>query len=207
MRFFRTTLQKTKIRVKLPLAIAVPTLLVFAFAGTFISLQTNSVLERNLRNSYETLLAERSAVLEEWLESATMDVSAFAQNGSVIQGLRDFGGGWRPIGDEDPSTMLRRLYITENPNPAGEKDMLDTAGDKSPWTFRHKTYHPGFRAYQRARGYYDMFLFDPQGNLIYSVFKEDDFATNFLDGPYADSGLGIAYRAALDLQPWRNLHQ
>ena len=45
-------------------------------------------------------------------------------------------------------------------------------------------------------GFYDLFLFDTEGNLVYTVEKEDDFATNFKSGGgtsrYGDSGLGKA---------------
>jgi len=47
-------------------------------------------------------------------------------------------------------------------------------------------------------GLYDVFLFDQNGNLIYSVKKETDFANNFVDGPYKQSGLGDAYRSAIE---------
>ncbi len=47
--------------------------------------------------------------------------------------------------------------------------------------------------------YYDVFLFTPSGDLVYTVFKEDDFGNNFVEGPYADSGLGEAYQAAIEM--------
>ena len=63
----------------------------------------------------------------------------------------------------------------------------------------HALHHEGFQSMQKGRGYYDLFLFDLEGNLIYSVFKELDYATNFLEGHYSDNGRGEAYRAALTL--------
>ena len=50
--------------------------------------------------------------------------------------------------------------------------------------------HKHFVDLQQRRGYADVFLFDPDGNLIYTVAKQDDFGLNYVDGPYADSGLG-----------------
>ena len=51
----------------------------------------------------------------------------------------------------------------------------------------------------RERGYYDIFLFDTEGNLVYTVFKELDYATNFMPngGKWADTDLGNAFRAGL----------
>ncbi|CAE7481679.1 unnamed protein product, partial [Symbiodinium pilosum] len=64
----------------------------------------------------------------------------------------------------------------------------------------HEEWHSTYRDKLYSRGYYDIFMFDLNGDLIYSVFKETDYATNFLlegDGPWKDSGLGEAFRAAL----------
>ena len=61
---------------------------------------------------------------------------------------------------------------------------------------------------ERARNYYDIFFFDLEGNCIYSVYKELDFATNFNmngTGPYKASGLGLAFQAAL-LEP-NSIHE
>ena len=43
--------------------------------------------------------------------------------------------------------------------------------------------------------YYDIFLINTQGDVLYTVAKEDDYATNLIDGPYADSGLGRLFRS------------
>ena len=46
-------------------------------------------------------------------------------------------------------------------------------------------------------GYYDIFLIDiDTGHIVYSVFKEADYATSLLTGPYANSNLGKAFQTA-----------
>ena len=46
-------------------------------------------------------------------------------------------------------------------------------------------------------GYYDIFLVDPEtGDLVYTVFKELDYTTSMIDGPYAQSGIGQVFRDA-----------
>ena len=67
------------------------------------------------------------------------------------------------------------------------------------YTQNHKRYQPVFREQITANGYRDLYLFDALGNLVYSVTKADDFASNFAAGsadPLASSGLGEAFRAA-----------
>src|SRR5690606_9024743 len=63
----------------------------------------------------------------------------------------------------------------------------------------HRQQHDEFRSLLQTRGYYDIFLFDLQGNNVYSVQKEADFGAGFAEGAgiWADSGLGEVVRAAM----------
>ncbi|WP_018248887.1 PDC sensor domain-containing protein [Orenia marismortui] len=47
---------------------------------------------------------------------------------------------------------------------------------------------------KEEHGWYDAFLMDLEGNVIYTVEKEDDYATNLENGVYRDSGLAKAYK-------------
>ncbi|MCI5133037.1 MAG: methyl-accepting chemotaxis protein, partial [Candidatus Electrothrix sp. EH2] len=44
--------------------------------------------------------------------------------------------------------------------------------------------------YQKAYGYYDIFLIDPKGFVFYTVEQEADYLTNMVNGKYSDSNLG-----------------
>jgi len=43
---------------------------------------------------------------------------------------------------------------------------------------------------------YDVFIVNAKGDVVYSVFKEKDFATNLLEGIYSNSGLAEAFKKA-----------
>lgn len=89
---------------------------------------------------------------------------------------------------------LQRVYIVDNPFPLGEKDKLVDAGN-SEYDGVHRKYHNAFRNYIVDFGFYDIFLVDLKtSDLVYSVYKELDYATNLLSGPYSDSGLGVAFK-------------
>lgn len=95
---------------------------------------------------------------------------------------------------EDRAQILQSLYIADNPNPLGSKEVLDAASDGSRYSQIHKRYHPFIRAFLKEFGYYDIFLVNNEGDLVYSVFKEIDYATNLTSGSFASSGLGNAFR-------------
>lgn len=89
-------------------------------------------------------------------------------------------------------------YIANNRHPAGSKHQLDSADTGLDYDRVHSQYHHVFRDYLERFGYYDIFLIDAEtGHVIYSVFKEVDYATSLKTGPYANSGLGDVFRDAL----------
>ncbi|HIJ23210.1 MAG: HAMP domain-containing protein [Gammaproteobacteria bacterium] len=102
---------------------------------------------------------------------------------------------------DDGSTVMQYNYLVKNPNPLGEKHKMDNAKDYSAYSQLHQKIHPTFRKYIEEFGYYDLFLVDAEtGKIVYSVYKESDFATSLKDGPHADSGIGRVFRAAQDLE-------
>ena len=91
-------------------------------------------------------------------------------------------------------------YIADNHFELGNKDKLLNAGD-SAYDQSHQQYHPMFREYLQQFGYYDIFIVDAQsGHIVYSVFKELDYATSLKSGPYANSGIAKAFNKALTLR-------
>lgn len=95
------------------------------------------------------------------------------------------------------SHYLQYHYISNNPHPLGSKDNLDAADDQSTYSRHHATYHPVLRNFLQTFGYYDIFLIDHEtGHIVYSVFKEVDYATSLLTGPYRSTNFADVFRAA-----------
>ncbi len=98
---------------------------------------------------------------------------------------------------DDDSIALQYQYISDNPNPLGSKDVLDGVKDGSAYSALHEEIHPAVRLYLQKFGYYDIFLVDPKtGDIVYSVFKELDYSTSLIEGPYAQTNFGRAFREA-----------
>jgi len=87
------------------------------------------------------------------------------------------------------SNYLQYHYIANNANPLGKKQLLDRANDSSEYSRIHQRYHPIFRNIIEKFGYYDLFLIDPEGRIVYTVYKETDFATSLTIGAYNESNL------------------
>ena len=125
-----------------------------------------------------------------------------------------FGANYKQLNDGESANEMQKLnmlsplakalqarYIGVNPNPLGEKHQLMSDSLGTDYDKAHATYHPSIKGFLEAFGYYDIFLVDNDGNIVYSVFKELDFATNLNSGPYSNSGISKAFKGALNLSP------
>ena len=98
---------------------------------------------------------------------------------------------------DDDSIAMQYNFISNNEHSLGDKHQLDNPGDDSTYSQIHAIIHPVIRNFLETFGYYDIFLVDPDsGDIIYSVFKELDFSTSLLDGPYAETNFGEVFRKA-----------
>ena len=193
------SLSKLKISQKLPLLITGLAVLSALVTGFIAINKAEYDLFKAEENKLIALQASRVSALGNYLGSIEQDLSSLSHNEYVRQALFDYMNGWNALKIQgDPGKILQRLYITDNPNPTGSKEELDYAKDGSIYSQFHAKYHPWFRHFLRQRDYYDIFLFAPNGDLVYTVFKELDYATNVNYGEWKDTDLGEAFRAARD---------
>ena len=119
--------------------------------------------------------------------------------------FRSAGLDWRgadALVPQDPNArVLQDLYIARNTHPVGSKHLLDAADVALAYDRAHAEHHPRLRGVLEAFGYYDIFLFDAEGRLVYSVFKETDFAQPTSDGFIASTTLAKLARTTLAAKP------
>lgn len=90
---------------------------------------------------------------------------------------------------------LQYEYIVDNPFPLGEKNKFLTSADGTPYDAAHQKYHEYLHSLIEEFGFYDIFLVDlATGDIVYTAFKEADFATNLYTGPYSQSNFADLVR-------------
>jgi methyl-accepting chemotaxis protein len=174
-------------KAKLAAGMVAAALVPSAVVGVLAYNSASDALETSVSSGLEAIRSSRALSLELYSTTIENQISDPTLHFEAAEAIETFAPAYESSGG---GSALLDLYG----GSAG--DMVD-AGDDSAWTSVHGAFHPSFREFQLAYGFYDVFLFDLDGNLIYTVFKEPDFGTNFIDGPYADSGLGDVYRGAL----------
>jgi class 3 adenylate cyclase len=89
---------------------------------------------------------------------------------------------------------LQYHYLANNPYPIGAKYKLEDPKDGSNYSRINAFYNPKFTNIAERFDYYDMYLIDLQGNVVYLLSNEGDIGTNLLEGPVADSNLVQAFK-------------
>jgi len=182
---------------KIPGLVAIAALLAVVAVGMASYFLAASALRHAADEKFTALVQARHDALASYLGSIREDAVAIAASGQVADALAAYQQGWGELaGSGDATAALQKLYIDTNPNPVGEKHKLDAAGDGSAYSAGHARFHPWFRQFLEARGYYDVFLISPAGEVVYTVFKERDFASNLEHGPGKDTGLAEVFRKA-----------
>jgi len=138
----------------------------------------------------------RQAALEDYLGSMASDVRAASENARVVEAMEKIDFAWRSYGP-DARDVLTRLYVGDSPTPPGQRHRLQDAGDGSYYSQYHSAFHLWARQFLKHFGYHDAFLINPRGDIVYSVIKESDFATNLKTGPYRTSPLAEVFRRAI----------
>lgn len=100
---------------------------------------------------------------------------------------------------DDTTVALQHYYMVTNPNPLGTKEELVVSQDGSTYSEFHRQHHPVFLEFMNRFTFQDIFLVNKDGDIVYSVAKEIDFATNLKEGgAFADTGLGKVYKMLSD---------
>jgi methyl-accepting chemotaxis protein len=188
-----------------PLRVKLPVRLVGFSLAVALTLQMISYLEfrhsslEAARIQFSDSIRAKEAAVTGWLSAAQTKALIIAKSPTTAEALTRLQRSFQSY-DPAPGKSaggLTEAYVTRNPHGQADRDLLDRAEGNQTYNADHAAFYPYFRTVVDRAGFHDFFLFDPDGNMIYSVAKEADFATNFLSGTYAASNLGEAVAAAL----------
>jgi methyl-accepting chemotaxis protein len=181
--------KRVSLKLKIALAMAGAAIIPTAISGYIANQGASGALDDSVGSGLLAVAESRVETMTRYSETIKQQVITTADSLDARQALSDFDAAYATVGPD----ALRELYL-------GTLGEVADAGDGSEWSRYSAEHHAWFREFQVEFDYYDVFLFNATGDLVYTVFKEDDFATNFVDGPYADSGLGQVFQGAVGLE-------
>ncbi|WP_118137329.1 methyl-accepting chemotaxis protein [Oceanicella sp. SM1341] len=196
MRLLPAVLSRS-LRTQLTFMVAGLCLVVAAAVGGMSYFNAREAAVTRAEDNLTARVRREAAAVAAYLGEVRNDLAYLAGSVRAGGGIAAFREGWAA----GEAGALRRRYLEDNPNPAGSRQALDDAGDGSAYSAAHALWHPGLRAFQESRGYHDLFLVGPAGQVLYTVFKEADFGDDLSAGPLAASGLGEVYARVREAGP------
>lgn len=178
---------------KLPLIIVGMAVASALFVVVKAANDARATLSSSAKVEGELIAQGRINELNQWFSGLGATLQTVAQNPDTVAALQEYQQAFAEL-SATPLETAQQLYIDKNPNKLGEKDKLNDAGDGSVYSQVHARRHPAFHAMQQRSGLYDVFLISPQGDVVYSVYKERDFGSNLNTGVAANSGLAKVFK-------------
>ncbi|MGR3309896.1 MAG: methyl-accepting chemotaxis protein [Candidatus Brocadiales bacterium] len=144
-------------------------------------------LKKEAMSKLTAVRESRKAELLKYDVNRDADIEVLAKSSMALNALEIFKSTFQEVGRDE----ARKLYIFDNPYPLGQRHEYIDAKDDSNYTLFHTKYHPYFKHFlEKYTYYYDLFLVDAEtGDIVYTVYKEDDFGTNLYTGKYRGSAI------------------
>ncbi len=193
-----TIFPRLKLAQKLPLAFIGSALLVSAGVGISSYMIGLGTVQAQREQSMQASLNTAASLVSNYYGSAEVDLRLFVQRSDTVTAMKNLTRALDEmrmgLGD-NATAQLQTAYVTESPNP-DDRASVDSNIKGAMYDAPHKRFHPGFRTLMQERNYSDVLLISAAGDVVYSVAKNIDFASNVANDA---SGLGRAFAAARDL--------
>jgi methyl-accepting chemotaxis protein len=192
-------LKNISIAKKLPMLFAAVTTVSVAIVGVMSYVQMSNTIENDAIAKVIAVEETMGHALDDQFHLIDADLRVLGNFNQTRDALVRLNAGFENLRKEgeNPSRYLQDAYLTNSQYPIGQRHLADKADDKSYYTKFHEKYHDVFRRFMLEYDYYDVFLINNQGDVVYSVYKENDFAMNVSGPGLNGSGLHKAFEAAL----------
>jgi methyl-accepting chemotaxis protein len=193
-------LKNISIAKKLPVLFAAMTTISVASVGVMSYMQMSNTIESDAITKVVAVEESMGQSLEKQFELIDADLRVLGNYNLTRDALVRLNAGFENLRKEgeNPARYLQDAYLTNSQYPVGQRHLTDKADDKSYYTKFHAKYHDVFRRFMLEYNYYDVFLMNMEGDVVYSVYKENDFAMNVSGPALNGSGLQNAFDAAME---------
>jgi methyl-accepting chemotaxis protein len=176
---------------KLPIYISFVAILSLLALSLFSINYSKNFTIKNYKDSSYSIIENQANGLNKYFETIIINVKVMSESAVVKESIRNFTNAFNKL--DNPKDELQKHYITNNPYPLGEKEKLLHSDMGLLYDEIHAKYHKTFKNFNNLNGYYDTFLINKNGDIVYSNFKENDFASNVINGRYQNSGIAKVF--------------
>jgi len=189
-----------RIAIRLPFIVVGAAVVAAVAVGWFSYHTAATQLRATATSELVALRGSRRAAISQYFKSIDEDLELFAASPQVINALTEFTHVFGNFDQADrwrTENLLRQIFTPDHTQGNRQELRTVTAPPIGQYVNVHLRYHDWFNLALKLKGYYDLFLITPRGDIVYTVFKEPDFASNILTGAWQNSGLGTVFRRAV----------
>ena len=174
------------LRHKIPGALVASAVLSAVLLGTFAYMAATDRLRTAAQDKLVALANARATSVQSYIEGLEGDIVLTANTRSMRDAVVALNNGWRIEADRgDPSTLLRKRYVEDNPHPAAERYKLEKPEGSTMYDMAHLRLHSWMMDLMLRRGLADVLVLTPDAKVLYSTAKGNDFGTAVPAGPLA----------------------
>ncbi|TGD66202.1 methyl-accepting chemotaxis protein [Tabrizicola sp. WMC-M-20] len=190
-------MKRTRLTILLPAVFVLSMLALLAGYASFVLTDMRKALITQAITGMEAATARAAQRVDTWFDAAGRTVSSVADTRQTRDSIQQLSVTLRAA-EPDAAGFLKRTYTDPNRASGTARDTFDYRMDRSAYGQTHAKVHDYYRSLRREHGFYDVYLFDAEGTLVYSATKAGDLGLNALSGDLANTPLGAAFRRASD---------
>ncbi|PTX00193.1 methyl-accepting chemotaxis protein [Pararhodobacter aggregans] len=190
-------LTQSRIALRLPLLIATALVLSIGASTWVYHSLFRTELELQTGQRARMLAEHAGTAYTNWLNRMFRTVEDLGEGHLAPDAMRRFN---EALALQSPGWQeeVRSAYVERNPLPAGQRGDYDRGNSRPAYDAVHEAFNPYMRAHRDRFGYYDLFLITAEGDVVYNISKESDFAINLGEGALRDTELAQVWRAAME---------
>jgi HD-GYP domain-containing protein (c-di-GMP phosphodiesterase class II)/HAMP domain-containing protein len=190
------------IAFKLPALVAICATACSVAVGIGAYKRSADALEEVTAAKLVSISESRAAAFSTYLKGVEEDVELIARSPVVRDALKELTRSFAGLGISSDRTeaLLKTVYRVDNPegNVENPEDLLENV---SAYKQTHDQFHPWLKLLHELKGYYDVFLISPQGDVVYTSSKHAEFGTNLITGRWKDTALARTISGAISTPP------
>ena len=156
---------------KLVLWFVVVALLPLMIGGSLAIRHASDTIQGEVTASLSLMADAKTRQIDAYFSEARHNLNTLANSPSIVDALERFTAAYNNGGVDSP-------------------DYVAVDNELRPFLTYYQTY------YEDEVSYYDLFLISSEGDIVFTVIKEADFATNLKTGSYRDTELARTFRTA-----------
>jgi len=149
----------------------------------------------------ESVLIFRGDMLQDQLEQLENQANSIARIEALQMSITSLKSGWKTIekSSGDARAELKKVFITNNPNPADQREkLMKPEGPSGFYYSNHEKTQGEVARDLENTAFSDLLIADMDGSVLYSYRKDDNFAENLKSDAWKATGAGLAYAKAVE---------